>query len=166
MPESLEQKTAEFEQHLWDHTTDPFQMAFDRRAPFTGEEAAFLSDIVAMICERQNDTAMSNFIRERVRAESELIHPVLQVAGLTRNKMLVDLKAGTRGGDVRISGRCQAAPGERRGVGSDKPLPPPAFACRLAASVQRQPVRLEPRVAQPSHMAGMDTARARKAART
>lgn len=110
MPESLEQKTAEFEQHLWDHTTDPFQMAFDRRAPFTGEEAAFLSDIVAMICERQNDTAMSSFIRDRVRAEPELIHPVLQVAGLTRNKVLVDLKAGTRGGDVRIPGDVRRLP--------------------------------------------------------
>ena len=107
--ESLDQRLAEFEEHLWDHTSDSFQQAFDRRLPLTEDGAAFLSSVVALICERRTDEEISLAVRERVNGNTEMMHLILQVVGLTRNKVLTDLRSGASG-ELKIPGDVKNLP--------------------------------------------------------
>lgn len=68
--EPLNERIAEFEDHLWDHTTDPFQLDFDERLPLAEHEVAVLTEIIRMICGNDSDDAIADILRARTPASS------------------------------------------------------------------------------------------------
>ena len=108
--EPLNERIAEFEDHLWDHTTDPFQLDFDERLPLAEHEVEVLTEIIRMICGSDSDDAIADILRARTRHDPELIHTVLQVVGLTRNKVLTDLRARTQQMEVTVPGDVKRLP--------------------------------------------------------
>jgi hypothetical protein len=89
----LARRRIEFEQHVWNHAIDPFQAAFDERRPLTDAEKDALETIRRAVCGGASDDDISERTRELLARDERLIETLLQLTGLTRNKILVDLKA-------------------------------------------------------------------------
>jgi len=96
MRESVEERRAEFDAHVWDHAVDPFQADFDARPPLTQDDQQALLEVVKCIRDGGSDPGVAEVIKRELRRNRELIFTFLQIAGLTRNKILTDLRA-TRG---------------------------------------------------------------------
>lgn len=96
----LAMKRAEFDRYLWDHASDAFQAQFDERRALTDDELRFLSRIHAAAVLPDNSDACDALRREITRRENGLAL-LLQICGLTRNKIVVDLKAS---GDAKRLG--------------------------------------------------------------
>jgi hypothetical protein len=92
MTESLASKRAEFERHLWDHAADEFQAQFDERRELTKNEVAFLVQVRSWVVE-PDEAAILNKLGAALRNDEDRIAVLLQVCGLTRNKILTDLRA-------------------------------------------------------------------------
>jgi len=95
---SLEEKRKEFFSNIWDHTQDPFQTRFDVRRPLTDEEVQALSEIWHAIHGAQDDEEVANVLLEAIERNGHgLTLLLLQLSGLTRNKIISDLKASSTG---------------------------------------------------------------------
>lgn len=98
---SLEDRRKEFHSHVWNHSVDPFQLQFDDRRPFNDQEIAGLREIAkASLLEANPDEACKS-IQKVLKKDKALFACALQVVGLTRNKILQDLKAAARSASVK-----------------------------------------------------------------
>lgn len=95
---NLEEKRSEFFSNVWDHTQDPFQIRFDIRRPLTDEEVQALLKIHHAIHQTQDDGQVAQALLESIeRHGHDLTLLLLQLSGLTRNKIISDLKASYTG---------------------------------------------------------------------
>ncbi len=85
-------RRAEFEKHLWDHAADAFQMKFDERRSLTDAEQLLLAGVYKAATLADDDEALEKLQKELLKM-GEALSVVLQICGLTRNKIISDLKA-------------------------------------------------------------------------
>lgn len=88
----LEQRRAEFEAHVWNHADDAFQLAFDRCDALEGKRATAILAVVAAIGTSEEDDVVIQMLRVALDTQPDLIFPIMQLVGLTRNKIVQDLK--------------------------------------------------------------------------
>lgn len=100
--ESLDERRAEFEAHLWDHAEDAFQQEFDLRRPLDDAELAALSEIADALAEGADDEEIAVIVRDAGRGSESVFLTVMQLVGLTRNKIITDLKASAAARGTRI----------------------------------------------------------------
>lgn len=87
-------KQDEFFQNVWDHSNDSFQMGFDARRPIGPTEIAALERITSCLRSGGDDEELAREIHRQLSGDnSGLFQTLLQLIGLTRNKILQDLKA-------------------------------------------------------------------------
>ena len=90
----VDNRREEFFAHVWDHAADVFQTKFDQRRPLNRAELTALTLIVECIREGKTTAELSEKIRDLVQAsKDDLMATLLQVCGLTRSKIISDLKA-------------------------------------------------------------------------
>jgi hypothetical protein len=88
----LEQRREEFFRYVWDHTTDPFVIGYEARPPLTDTEAEWLQQVYQH-CRADVENA-SRSLKELLESNgADLTALLLQISGLTRNKIISDLKA-------------------------------------------------------------------------
>jgi hypothetical protein len=110
MHESVADRRSEFDAHLWDHASDPFQMGFDVRRPLAEHELVVLDKLAAAIASGDDDANVASALRRLLVDDPDAIFAVMQLVGLTRNKIIVDLKAATAALGVAIPGRPEGLP--------------------------------------------------------
>jgi hypothetical protein len=88
----LEQRREEFFRYVWDHTADPFVIGYEARAPLTAEEFEWLQQVY-QYCQADVEDASRNLMELLESNDARLIALLLQISGLTRNKIITDLKA-------------------------------------------------------------------------
>lgn len=91
---TLKSKREEFFNNVWDHTSDPFQMMFDVRRPLSGAEINILKTIHQRIQETDQDASLAVLVKQLIEENGfEVTALLLQLSGLTRSKIISDLKA-------------------------------------------------------------------------
>ncbi len=100
--ETLEQRRAEFEAHVWNHSIDPFQASFDFRRRLSPPEIEATKKVVRAIAAGESDEQVAAVVRRETMRNGDVIFILLQLAGLTRNKILSDLRAATAGQRVAV----------------------------------------------------------------
>jgi hypothetical protein len=98
---ALKDKREEFFENIWDHAKDPFQAQFDIKIPLNTEELEAISTIHKSILESDNDLVVSKVIKRLLsKYNFDLMALLLQLAGLTRSKIITDLKASEYSGTI------------------------------------------------------------------
>jgi hypothetical protein len=92
MMSELEQRREEFFRYVWDHTADPFVIGYEGRAPLTDAEMEWLQQVYQH-CRSDAEDASRNLRQLLESNGASLAALLLQVSGLTRNKIISDLKA-------------------------------------------------------------------------
>lgn len=88
------EREQEFFANVWNHADDEFQTSFDERRKLNAIELEFLRCVTNAFRDGQSDESVANTIKELLRAsDPRLMELLLQICGLTRNKILQDLKA-------------------------------------------------------------------------
>ena len=99
-------KIIEFNNNVWNHSEDKFQQNFDERRNLRQEEYVFLNEINLMISNHESDEDILNFLRENfVSRNFETLELLLQIIGMTRNKIVSDLKGivGAKKAEYKLS---------------------------------------------------------------
>lgn len=95
-------RLSEFRDFVWNHAEDEFQAKFDLRAALTNPEIEQLKRLLTS--ERLlNLDALAQEIRRQVCSPRSCLRLLLQMTGLTRNKILQDIKAHARNHNLPIS---------------------------------------------------------------
>lgn len=100
----LKRRQNEFHAHLWDHTSDDFQTAFDVVEPLVTEDFKVLDTLCALIKDGKDDGDLAKAIGVGAAARAETLYTVLRLSGLTKSKPVTDLKASIAATVVRIPG--------------------------------------------------------------
>ena len=88
----LDQRREEFFRYVWDHTADPFVIGYEARAPLTDAEMEWLRQVY-QYCRADVEIAVPS-LKELLESNgTSLTALLLQLSGLTRNKIISDLKA-------------------------------------------------------------------------
>ena len=90
----LTSKEMEFFGNVWDHAADEFQISFDERRPLSSHELKMLNQIITALEKNLPCNTFGNILRPILQKNEKLFVILLQLIGLTRNKILQDLKAG------------------------------------------------------------------------
>jgi len=91
MSPPVDQRRKEFNTFVWNHAADAFQAKFDMCAELEDEEVKALTTILT--AENLNDTKkLAAAIRKALHADRDFVYRLLQVVGLTRNKIIQDIK--------------------------------------------------------------------------
>jgi|APGre2960657373_1045057.scaffolds.fasta_scaffold04336_4 hypothetical protein len=90
---SENQKITEFNNNVWNHSEDTFQLTFDDRRSLSQHELTFLNKIYLMISDKESEDEILKFLRETFLADSfRSLELLLQIIGMTRTKMVTDLR--------------------------------------------------------------------------
>ena len=92
MNEALQARRSEFDQHVWDHADDAFQTGFDEKRPLTLDELDALKRIVEAIRLEANIDKTFEALTAVLNQNPAHTLVVMQCVGLTRSKILTDLK--------------------------------------------------------------------------
>lgn len=92
---ALRKRLDEFFRNVWNHADDEFQASFDERRKLNADELNLLSKISSNFEKDVPDVETIKFVRAKLLKDAKLIEVLLQVCGLTRNKILQDLKASS-----------------------------------------------------------------------
>lgn len=91
MPTPVDQRRQEFNDFVWNHAADAFQAKFDQCAELEDGEVAALTAILT--AENLVDAKkLAGAIRRAIDTDSNFVFRLLQVIGLTRNKIIQDIK--------------------------------------------------------------------------
>jgi hypothetical protein len=89
----VDAREKEFNDHVWDHANDAFQTEFDTRRPLTQRELKVLRDIGDCMAGGGDDAALAKVVHQAISTYGlTVLEMLLQIVGLTRNKILQDLK--------------------------------------------------------------------------
>lgn len=99
----LDQKRSEFFSELWNHSEDEFQASFDERRVLNKNELNFLKGLVALYEKNSSINDFDVYLKSNFTKEPRLIEILLQVCGMTRNKILTDLKATPQAKNYKLS---------------------------------------------------------------
>jgi len=119
----LDERRAEYDRNIWDHTQDAFQLGFDDRAPLEQHDLTVLVSVVKAFEEGLSDEEVSTLIARAIGTSEPRLFVLMQVAGLTRNKILTDMKAAT--------GKAPSKPGGLLKSATDWAVAGPYLAARL-----------------------------------
>lgn len=72
---------------------DAFQRTFDLRRPLSDSELAFVDALIDVLAAGSADDELAEVIRACLQSDAELIWLLLQLVGLTRSKILTDLRS-------------------------------------------------------------------------
>ena len=100
--ETLQQRRDEFEEHIWNHAEDPFQVAFDHCPQLSHFEHATLRGVLEQLAVDATDEQIAHVIRDQMNKDPNSVFILMRLVGLTRNKIIQDLKAATAGSGLRI----------------------------------------------------------------
>lgn len=91
---SLDRRRSEFSRFIWDHAADAFQMSFDERREFSSDEVRFIQQIhhAALIPEEEKAVSALRLILQN---DLDKFSIALQIVGLTRNKIISDLRGNS-----------------------------------------------------------------------
>jgi hypothetical protein len=98
----LAERHAEFNDNIWDHAVDAFQTQFDQRRQLSDDEKELLREAVKIASEPEDDKAALR-LRQVLRSDIQGLSLLLQVLGLTRSKILSDLKGSAQAKTERIA---------------------------------------------------------------
>jgi hypothetical protein len=98
----LEHRRDEFFQNVWNHAEDPFQMQFDDRRPLTRDENTFIERAGKLVHSAPDDGELGKKLFKLVNGSAEKLGLLLQLCGLTRNKIISDLKAAAISAKPRV----------------------------------------------------------------
>jgi hypothetical protein len=88
------QREDEFFRNVWNHSEDEFQASFDERRQLNPAELRLLEGVTKAFRAGQSDEAVGNTVRRLLNASDiRMLELLLQICGLTRNKILQDIKA-------------------------------------------------------------------------
>lgn len=117
MNDKIKTLRAEFFESVWNHSEDEFQAAFDERRNLNSAEINLLKLIVTEFEKGCNDERIANILRDQLSVDSskKLIEILLQICGITRNKILQDIKAaaGEHRKELRLSSHLNLASHKR-----------------------------------------------------
>lgn len=91
----LEFRRKEFFQNVWNHAEDPFQVQFDERRPLSKEEKIFIEKTGNLIHSTLDDDELGEKIFKLINCSADRLSLLLQICGLTRNKIISDLRAAS-----------------------------------------------------------------------
>ena len=98
---NLNDRRREFQANVWDHSQDPFQLQFDLRRKLHQSELAVLQAIVVEVKRTEDDSVLAAFLKKHIAENGpELTALLVQLCGLTRSKIISDLKASSTGAAV------------------------------------------------------------------
>ena len=100
--DTLDFKKEEFSKNVWNHAADPFQMSFDDRPPLPEDEVEAIQDVISIVFSYDDPAEAAKVLAPILEEDSILLTQCLQLVGLTRNKIIQDLKAATRNGTVSV----------------------------------------------------------------
>ena len=100
--ETLQQRRDEFEAHIWNHAVDPFQVAFDHCPQLSNLEHATLRSVLEQLTAEATGEEIADGIRAQMNENPDSIYILMRLVGLTRNKIIQDLRAAAAGSDLRI----------------------------------------------------------------
>jgi len=89
----LKARKTEFEAHLWNHSEDLFQMHFDSQSKLNEESLAVLRLITEEIRSGSDIESIKSAIYRLLVQNPDRVYILMQIVGLTRNKIITDLKA-------------------------------------------------------------------------
>ncbi len=98
----IAERRQEFRDFVWNHAVDAFQAKFDLCASLTDEETA---PLLALLSRRNLHDAnkLAKSIGTQIPLHPGLLRKLLQIVGLTRNKVIQDIKAYARNNNLNIS---------------------------------------------------------------
>ena len=102
MNKLVEQRRAEFTRFVWNHGVDVFQAKFDKKAKLDDAEESFLLDLLA----KEHLGSLPEVIARLdagLRDDPDHLRLLMQLVGLTRNKIVQDLKAFSRSTGEKFS---------------------------------------------------------------
>jgi len=105
MVESVQQRRAEFNAHVWDHSADPFQAEFDTRRDLSVAELTVLLKAATLVADGGDDEQLAALLLAELGKQSSVLLAVMQISGLTRNKIITDLKASSAAAMIRVPGK-------------------------------------------------------------
>lgn len=88
-------KKREFFQNVWNHAADEFQSSFDSRRYLSHAETTLLDSIRNSFLGEEPDAEVAVNVRNILNGDPNKIELLLQICGLTRNKILQDIKAAS-----------------------------------------------------------------------
>lgn len=96
MPKDINELRKEFFEHVWDHANDPFQQKFDEPEDIPEGHVDGLRQIHLTIVSETGGEAIDASVNDQVVALGlPFLQTLLQITGLTRNKILSDLRAAS-----------------------------------------------------------------------
>lgn len=100
----LKDRRKEFRDHIWDHSKDPFQLQFDARRNLHPAELSILQTIVEEVKHSEDDAVLAAFLKKHIIENGPgLTALLLQICGLTRSKIITDIKASSTRAKVPAS---------------------------------------------------------------
>ena len=107
MSNRISERRKEFSDYVWNHSADEFQATFDERRGLNAAEIKLLTSIVQQFDAGADDKTIAGEIQHLLSQNSSKKHieVLLQLCGMTRSKILQDLKAASSGrrGELRLS---------------------------------------------------------------
>jgi hypothetical protein len=100
--ETLESRRAEFEDHVWNHADDVFQQGFDSRRRLSKWEVEIIVESIDVVRGSVDDHKLANFLLQQMIKNQDSVFVFMQLVGLTRSKVISDLKGVTAGSGIRI----------------------------------------------------------------
>ena len=91
----LQHRRDEFNQFVWNHAVDPFQVQFDTQSPLLPEQQTFFQELLASNNLR-DPSQLTQAVASALHRSTEHVHVLLQLVGLTRNKFVQDIKVKVR----------------------------------------------------------------------
>lgn len=111
--ETVEQRRAEFFSSVWNHSEDEFQTAFDERRDLSAAELSLLRSVMSKLDSGESDVQIATWLKSPLSnaATAKQIEVLLQICGITRNKILQDIKAsaGENRRSLRLSSHLSLA---------------------------------------------------------
>jgi len=100
--DSLEERRREFADFVWNHAADAFQAKFDQCAALTASEIAVLGPLLRQVAALP-PAQSAPIVLEAVKQSPALLRKLLQLTGLTRNKIVQDIKGVVRQDRLKVS---------------------------------------------------------------
>lgn len=111
--ETVEQRRAEFFSSVWNHSEDEFQTAFDERRDLSSAELNLIRSVMNRLDKGETDAQIADWLKRPLSdaATAKQIEVLLQICGITRNKILQDIKAsaGENRRNLRLSSHLSLA---------------------------------------------------------
>lgn len=98
----LSLRRQEFRDFTWNHAEDAFQARFDVCAMLSADEATALAELLRPVHFR-DESKFARRVRDYVEGHKRRLRKLLQLTGLTRNKIVQDIKAFVRSKAIRTA---------------------------------------------------------------